>query len=405
MKHAFHFLTLFTFSLTLLAGSQAVAQTGRDGLGSKLTEKQKVELRLMMERMRQSGATLEEMKLAMQKKLASWGISIDRKGDLGGFWNKLTPEQSQKLKMMIERMTANGATSDEIKRAVMAALKEWGIDTGKTRIGTSGSAMDFPWWDKLNDRQKTEMTKLIETLRASDASTEKIQAAIDAKLKEWGIVTDRGGLGSNTGGIWTKLTERQQYALKTLIADMKAKGASPERIRAAVTAKLAEWGITPGGVGTDRGGFWNQLTERQKGALETIIKELKTSGASPERIRAAVQAKLKEWGIFPGTGDRGTPQRAITDPFVKDIQNFPNPFNPSTTISYALATEQYVTVRVFNSNGQLVRTLIDGKQSNGTNLVTWDGRDESNVQVASGVYLLRIDAGAFSETHRMILSK
>ena len=85
--------------------------------------------------------------------------------------------------------------------------------------------------------------------------------------------------------------------------------------------------------------------------------------------------------------------------------NFPNPFNPSTTIEYALPARTRVSLRVYDARGALVRTLFDGIENGGTRRVTWDGRNDAGVAVASGVYLCRIDAAGSTRTRKMTLLK
>jgi len=84
-------------------------------------------------------------------------------------------------------------------------------------------------------------------------------------------------------------------------------------------------------------------------------------------------------------------------------QNVPNPFNPNTTISFCLHRPGHVTVEVLNVNGQLVRTLVIGVQSAGSHNVTWDGRNSTGQQVASGEYLYRLSTEEFSQTRKMVL--
>jgi len=81
-------------------------------------------------------------------------------------------------------------------------------------------------------------------------------------------------------------------------------------------------------------------------------------------------------------------------------QNHPNPFNPSTEISFSLPAASDVELRVFNIAGQLVTTLVDGHLDGGYHSVTWDAR-----QYASGVYFYRLTAGQTVETKKMVLLK
>jgi hypothetical protein len=89
-------------------------------------------------------------------------------------------------------------------------------------------------------------------------------------------------------------------------------------------------------------------------------------------------------------------------------RNCPNPFNPATRIEYTVHTRQAplrTTLKIYNIRGRLVRTLVDESKVAGTHEVTWDGRDEGGNEVASGVYLYRLQAGDFDQTKKMVLMK
>ncbi len=86
-------------------------------------------------------------------------------------------------------------------------------------------------------------------------------------------------------------------------------------------------------------------------------------------------------------------------------QNYPNPFNPATTIKYYLPKTENVTLRIYNSLGREVRTLIDKKQLDGYHTVTWDGKDNAGRTVSSGVYLYRLSAGEKIRNRKMMFIK
>jgi len=86
-------------------------------------------------------------------------------------------------------------------------------------------------------------------------------------------------------------------------------------------------------------------------------------------------------------------------------QNHPNPFNPSTTIEYGLTSAEHVTISVYNVRGELVQTLVDGRSPAGWHNVDWNGRDQNGSQVASGVYLYRMQTGSFVDTKKLVLLK
>ena len=84
-------------------------------------------------------------------------------------------------------------------------------------------------------------------------------------------------------------------------------------------------------------------------------------------------------------------------------QNFPNPFNPTTTIRYQLNKTGRTVLEIFNILGQRVRTLVDEDQKTGAYTVIWKGENNAGVQVASGVFLYRIRSGDFTSIKKMIL--
>jgi len=85
--------------------------------------------------------------------------------------------------------------------------------------------------------------------------------------------------------------------------------------------------------------------------------------------------------------------------------NYPNPFNPSTTINYSVASAGQTTLTIYNMMGQEVVTLVSEQQPAGEYSVVWDGRDAAGISASSGVYLLRLQSGEFSQTRRITLLK
>jgi S-formylglutathione hydrolase FrmB len=88
------------------------------------------------------------------------------------------------------------------------------------------------------------------------------------------------------------------------------------------------------------------------------------------------------------------------------LQAYPNPFNPQTRIAFDLPNREAVTLQVFDMAGRLVRNLIAAEpHAPGRHEVVWNGRDDRGRRVSSGTYFYRLEAGAFSETKRMVLIK
>ena len=86
-------------------------------------------------------------------------------------------------------------------------------------------------------------------------------------------------------------------------------------------------------------------------------------------------------------------------------QNYPNPFNPTTQIQFGIPQAGNVTLKIYNSVGQLVKTLVDGNMSEGYHQVTWDATDNSGSKLSSGVYFYRITSGTFTQVNKMMLLK
>lgn len=86
-------------------------------------------------------------------------------------------------------------------------------------------------------------------------------------------------------------------------------------------------------------------------------------------------------------------------------QNHPNPFNPSTRISYSIARKSKVNISVFNILGQKVTTLYDGNRDAGVYEEVWSGRDDAGQEVASGVYFYKMVTDSFEQTRKMLLMK
>ncbi|MBN1212567.1 MAG: VCBS repeat-containing protein [candidate division Zixibacteria bacterium] len=86
-------------------------------------------------------------------------------------------------------------------------------------------------------------------------------------------------------------------------------------------------------------------------------------------------------------------------------QNYPNPFNPETIIEYRLQKRTQVKLTVYNVLGQPVKTLVDEMQSAGNYRAFWNGTDQNNRSVATGVYFYRLRAGDFTEAKKMVLLK
>jgi hypothetical protein len=145
------------------------------------------------------------------------------------------------------------------------------------------------------------------------------------------------------------------------------------------------------------------IVNRNKKSAEQIDKNnnivlVKNIAADGEKLTVLIgnenfiRERINDYGLIP-------------DQFTLR-QNYPNPFNPTTTIEYAIPEHGIVTMKIYNSIGQEVATLINNEEkSPGYHSVIWDGRNSSGFKVSSGFYIYRMISGDFIETKKMILLK
>ncbi len=133
---------------------------------------------------------------------------------------------------------------------------------------------------------------------------------------------------------------------------------------------------------------WSSPFAQEKNRWEDGFKVKKFYGRCPFGGTASV-----EWSSLPA------PE------FFALSQNSPNPFNQETVIRYYLPEDCHVKLHVYNILGQRIRTLVDEPQKANDYQVSWDGKNQQGQDVASGVYLYKLDLGWRSDTRRMLLVK
>jgi len=104
----------------------------------------------------------------------------------------------------------------------------------------------------------------------------------------------------------------------------------------------------------------------------------------------------------PGTAVVESQDATVPESFTLS-QNYPNPFNPATTIRFDLPRSEEIDLAVYNLTGQKVATLASGLWNAGAYTLRWDGRDDDERELASGVYLYRLQAGERVETRKLLL--
>ncbi|MEX0747667.1 MAG: FlgD immunoglobulin-like domain containing protein, partial [Rhodothermales bacterium] len=99
-------------------------------------------------------------------------------------------------------------------------------------------------------------------------------------------------------------------------------------------------------------------------------------------------------------------ERIIMPTDYKLSENYPNPFNPTTSFSFTLPLDKSVSVRVYDITGREVKTLVNNQfRAAGTHEVTWDGTNNAGASVSSGTYVYSLEWGQFRQSRTMVLVK
>ncbi len=227
------------------------------------------------------------------------------KHDGGGFWTNLTDEQREAVELKMKELRSQNASPEEMHAAIDEMLKGYGIevpardsmepppDMGDMGHGPGGFLKD------LTDEQREAVEAKMKELRDQNASPEETRTVIDEMLRGYGINVppknsigpppDLGCMGPGPGGFLKDLTDEQREAVKAKMKELRDQMASPEEMHAAIDEMLKGNGIEPpkgcpgppgGGPG---GGFMEDLTKEQRGAVEAKIKEMRSQGCNPGR--------------------------------------------------------------------------------------------------------------------------
>jgi hypothetical protein len=132
---------------------------------------------------------------------------------------------------------------------------------------------------------------------------------------------------------------------------------------------------------------------------------------SYEFVILEVNGASCEFGLDDIYWEGGGTVSVIEDEFSKTpIQyslnnNYPNPFNPLTTIRYDLPEDGFVNVTIYNAMGKLVKDLVNIQQNAGFKSIQWDATNNRGQPVSAGLYLYTIQAGEYMQTKKMVLLK
>ena len=171
-------------------------------------------------------------------------------------------------------------------------------------------------------------------------------------------------------------------------------------------------------ISNDDGATWTNVeyTQASSNAWVQVMFDLQTYFATPGIVQmrfiasddangSIVEALVDDF-LLMGTFDLTGVGDGVTTQFVTQLdQNSPNPFNPKTEIRFSLQQAGQASLKIYDAQGRLVRSLVDGVLQAGEQRVTWDGSTASGQRAASGVYFYRLETPESSVSKRMVLLK
>ncbi len=148
--------------------------------------------------------------------------------------------------------------------------------------------------------------------------------------------------------------------------------------------------------------------------IQYLLEQIEIYGEVKELVDQVIDLSIRFGVLTRYTAFYADPTKVDqTNPIVKPTdfaldQNYPNPFNPTTTISYKLPAGKanyFVTLKIYDALGRLIKVLVEENQASGLHRVVWDGTDMNRRAVASGIYFYTIQAGNFRQTKKMVLMR
>jgi hypothetical protein len=191
----------------------------------------------------------------------------------------------------------------------------------------------------------------------------------------------------------------------------------PPTVPASLAAAMAEKSVTLSweAVTSEKIKYYTVYRQVNEGSLEKLNYTTDTEYLDDSIVRTnsytytvtATDFGLNESGqaepvVVPKSTVSGVEEAELPTEFALK-SNYPNPFNPETTIEFALPEVSKVNLKIYNLTGQLVRELVSSEYPAGYQKVIWDGRDAYGNNVGSGVYIYALKACSFSQTRKMIL--
>lgn len=234
---------------------------------------------------------------------------------------------------------------------------------------------------------------------------EQMGNALDS-LDSWDIDYEFIGMAwlqGESDGIYAEMANNYESNLQQFISDVRSDLATPHL--KVVLAEIANGGWAP---------YLEQVRTAQAAvaASDPLVKLIDTDDLpiGPDNVHwetpevMAMGTRMGEGllGLVTSMDDEAESSLPYS---ITLLMNYPNPFNPSTTISYQFAETNPVRLSIFNTVGQEVAILLDEPQMAGEYDINWNGRDQQGNPVSAGIYLCRLSTSDHSKTIKLLLVK
>ncbi len=164
------------------------------------------------------------------------------------------------------------------------------------------------------------------------------------------------------------------------------------------------WITLPADIIIPEGTFYLAILETTNASL--IGLDTSSNGYSYQRLTTAWEPLTTGELMIRAIVEHGVSNDDNVIPvYTLDANNYPNPFNPETTIAYSLPTTGITTLKIYNLKGQVVRTLVNDVREAGQHSVVWNGKDDKGNRVGSGMYFYRLTSDQKTITRKMLLAK
>ncbi len=215
-------------------------------------------------------------------------------------------------------------------------------------------------------------------------------AATEGPNDDW-IITPRFTIGTTSVVSFYAKSYTDEFGLERFRAKMSLGGTEPEDFEFSL----------------------HQGIDYLEAPTEWTLYNFNVSELTGTTVRFAIQCVSDDAFIFmmdnfriDSTDDGVDNENVENIPQINSLaQNYPNPFNPETSIAFTTKESGNVAIEIYNVRGQKVKTLLNDYRKAGSHSVVWNGKDDNNKAVASGVYFYKMRNGKFSSTKKMILMK